>query len=412
MPSPFSPQVAARLQRCGTTIFTEMTALAIKHGAVNLGQGFPDFDGARFIRDAAVGAMDAGMNQYARMAGAAPLNKAVAEYWARVAGETIDPDTQVTVTTGATEAIASALLGYLNPGDEVILLEPFYDSYLAGVMLAGAEPKVVTLRAPAVKPGERVSAVDSPFTFDEGELRRAFTPRTKMLIVNSPHNPTGKVFSRAELELIAKLCVEHNVVAIADEVYERLVYEGGAGLPHVRLATLPGMADRTITCSSLGKTYSYTGWKIGWAIASPALSKCVRAAHQYLTFCTASPLQHAAAAAITGGEGAVNELVTHLRTQRDVLADALQEIGFGVHMPAGTYFIMADHAKFSSKLGLADDVAFAKHLVEAAGVASIPPSVLYANPQHGRGMVRFAFCKKAETMAEGVKRLRAWAKGL
>ncbi len=390
-----------------------MTALAIKHGAVNLGQGFPDFDGPRFVRDAAVSAMDAGMNQYARMAGAAPLNKAVAEYWGRVAGEVIDPDAQVTVTTGATEAIASALLGYLNAGDEVILLEPFYDSYLAGVMLAGAEPKVVTLRAPAVKPGERASGVTSPFTFDEGELRRAFTSKTKMIIVNSPHNPTGKVFSRGELELIATLCVEHNVVAIADEVYERLVYE--PGLPHIRLATLPGMRDRTITCSSLGKTYSYTGWKIGWAIGSPALTKCVRAAHQYLTFCTATPLQHAAAAAITGGEAAVGELVAHLRAQRDVLADALQEIGFGVHMPAGTYFVMADHAKLSSKLGLAggaDDIAFTKHLVEHAGVATIPPSVLYANPEHGRGMVRFAFCKKAETMAEGVKRLRGWAKGM
>lgn len=408
MPSPFSPQVAARLQRCGTTIFTEMTALAIKHGAVNLGQGFPDFDGPRFVRDAAVGAMDAGMNQYARMAGAAPLNKAVAAYWERVAGEAIDPDTQVTVTTGATEAIASALLGYLNPGDEVILLEPFYDSYLAGVMLAGAEAKVVTVRAPAVRPGLRASGLASPFTFDEAELRTAFTPRTRMIIVNSPHNPTGKVFTRAELSLIAQLCVEHNVVAIADEVYERLVYE--PGLPHVRLATLPGMCDRTITCSSLGKTYSYTGWKIGWAIASPALSRCVRAAHQYLTFCTASPLQHAAAAAITDGEAAVADLVAHLRAQRDVLADALQEIGFGVHLPAGTYFIMADHSKFSERLGLPDDVAFAKHLVEHAGVATIPPSVLYATPEHGRHMVRFAFCKKAETMAEGVKRLRAWAK--
>jgi len=384
-----------------------MTALAIKHGAVNLGQGFPDFDGPSFVRDAAVRAMDSGMNQYARMAGAAPLNKAVADYWNRVTGDAIDPDAQVTVTTGATEAIASALLGYLNPGDEVILFEPFYDSYLAGVMLAGAEARVVTLRAGAVKPGERASGVDAPFRFDEGELRRAFTARTRMIVVNSPHNPTGKVFTREELELIAKLCVEHNVAAISDEVYERLVYEVGAGLPHVRLATMPGMRERTITCSSLGKTYSYTGWKIGWAVASPSLTGCVRAAHQYLTFCTATPLQHAAAAAIIGGEAAVEELVTHLRAQRDVLADALQEIGFGVHMPAGTYFIMADHAKF----GFADDVAFAKHLVESAGVASIPPSVLYANPEHGRGMIRFAFCKKAGTMEEAVKRLRAWAKG-
>jgi aspartate/methionine/tyrosine aminotransferase len=404
----FSPQVASRLQRCGTTIFTEMTALATKHGAVNLGQGFPDFDGPKFIRDAAVAAMDAGMNQYARMAGAAPLNKGVADYWARVTGEPVDPDTQVTVTTGATEAIASALLGYLNPGDEVILFEPFYDSYLAGVMLAGARARVVTIDAPPVDAGRRASGVSAPFTFDEAVLRAAFTPRTKMLIVNSPHNPTGKVFTRAELELIAKLCVEHSVVAVADEVYERLVYE--PALPHVRLATLPGMRDRTITCSSLGKTYSYTGWKIGWAIASPALSKCVRAAHQYLTFCTASPLQHAAAAAITGGEAAVGELVAHLRAQRDRLADALQEIGFGVHMPAGTYFIMANHAKFSELLGLHDDAAFARHLVEHAGVATIPPSVLYANPEHGRSMVRFAFCKKAETMEEAVKRLRAWAK--
>jgi N-succinyldiaminopimelate aminotransferase len=410
MAGAFAPEVATRLQRCGTTIFTEMTALANAHGAVNLGQGFPDFDGPRFVRDAAVAAMDAGFNQYARMAGAAPLNAAVAEHWTRETGQEINPDTQVTVTTGATEAIAAALLGYLNPGDEVVLIEPFYDSYLAGVMLAGATPRVVTLRAPAVKPGERAPGRSRPFTLDEAELRRAFTPRTKMVIVNSPHNPTGKVFTRAEMELIAGLCIEHGAVAIADEVYERLVFE--PALPHIRLATLDGMAERTITCSSLGKTYSYTGWKIGWAIASPALTRCVRAAHQYLTFCTASPLQHAAAVAIRQGEPAVRDLVTHLRAQRDVLASALAEIGLGVLEPAGTYFVMADHRPLSTRVGVDGDVAFARHLVEKAGVATIPPSVLYANPEHGRHLLRFAFCKKAETIARGVERLRTWASTL
>ncbi|TVQ31559.1 MAG: aminotransferase class I/II-fold pyridoxal phosphate-dependent enzyme [Phycisphaeraceae bacterium] len=375
-----------------------MTQLAAKHRAVNLSQGFPDFDGPDFMIEAAHDAMRSGHNQYARSVGVPELNRAIADFWRRETGEGIDPDTEVTVTSGCTEAVIATLLGLVNPGEEVILFEPYYDSYRACISIAGAEPRFVTLRPPTgAAAGDIVS---EPFTFDPDQLRAAFSSRTAAIIVNTPHNPTGKVFTREELELIAELCIEHNAVAITDEVYERLIYEPDR-LPHIRLATLPGMAERTVTLSSLGKTFSFTGWKIGWAIAPAALSASVRAAHQYLTFATATPLQHAAAMALNRGEDYVRSLVNDYKRRRSMLATGLAELGFIVYMPHGSYFILADHSAFGEK----SDVDFCMRLITEAGVAAIPPSVFYDNRDNGKKLVRLAFCKRDETIREALQRM-------
>ncbi|HEX8876254.1 MAG TPA: aminotransferase class I/II-fold pyridoxal phosphate-dependent enzyme [Phycisphaerales bacterium] len=387
-------RVAARLQPFGTTIFAEMTALANKHGAVNLAQGFPDFDGPEAAKTAAKAAIDAGEAQYARMTGVPKLNQAVAAAFSGRTGLAVDPDAHVTITSGCTEAIAATFLGLINPGDEVILFEPFYDSYRACVAMAGARPRFVTLR-PGMGPGGR------GFGFDPDELRRAFSEKTRAILVNTPHNPTGKVFTRAELELIAGLCRDLHVMAITDEVYEHLIYGG----EHVSLASLPGMFDRTVTLSSVGKSFSLTGWKIGWAIAPQALSAGVRAAHQFLTFATATPLQHGAAAIIANPGGAVREYVGLFRRNRDVLSAALRELGFGVYDAEGTYFIMADHSAVSRRLGVSSDRELCSALIERYGVAAIPPSVFYENQEHGRSLVRFAYCKKATTIDEAIRRL-------
>jgi aspartate/methionine/tyrosine aminotransferase len=396
-----------------------MTALANKHGAVNLSQGFPDFDGPEFIKRAADAAMERGQNQYGRMQGVPELNAALVDRWKRQTGMDIDGETQVTVAAGCTEALAATFLGLIEPGDEVILFEPYYDCYHADATVAGGKIRAVSLRpakphmanrkAPNGKAGDEFWA-PAEFTFDPDELRAAFNGRTRAIVVNSPHNPTGKVFTREELSLIAELCVKHNVVAITDEVYERLVFEPDR--PHVPLASLPGMADRTVTLSSLGKTYSLTGWKIGWAIASPDLTRAVRAAHQFLTFCAAVPLQHGAAAAIRDGEREVQQLVEHLWAARDFLGRALAEIGFTVYKPAGTYFIMADHTEVGHRLGVspADDVEFCKRLTTEIGVAAIPPSGFYDHPELGKPLARFAFCKRMETLRAGVERLRKLAR--
>ena len=391
-------RVAARLQPFGTTIFTEMTALANKHGAVNLAQGFPDFDGPEAAKAAAKSAIDAGEAQYARMSGVPKLNQAVAGAFSRRTGVPVDPDAHVTITSGCTEAIAATFLGLINPGDEVILFEPFYDSYRACVAMAGATPRFVTMR-PGI--GVGVGVGGKGFGFDPAELRRAFTDKTRAILVNTPHNPTGKVFTRAELELIAGLCRDLKVLAITDEVYEHLTY----GAEHVSLASLPGMFDRTVTLSSVGKSFSLTGWKIGWAIAPPALTAGVRAAHQFLTFATATPLQHGAAAIIANPGSAVREYVELFRRNRDVLSSALRELGFRVYDAEGTYFIMADHSDVSSRLGVSGDRALCTALIERFGVAAIPPSVFYENQEHGRSLVRFAYCKKAATIDEAIRRL-------
>lgn len=388
------------LRPFGTTIFTTMTRLAQQHGAVNLSQGFPDYDGPSFIKDAAKKALDTEHNQYAPMPGIPALRKAIADRFTRDTSLPCDPDTHVVVTSGCTEAIAAAMLGLLNPGDEVVLFEPFYDSYRACVAMAGCTARFVSLHAPAPAPG---SIVDRPFTFDPQQLREAITPRTRMILINTPHNPTGKVFSRDELTLIAELCVKHDLIALCDEVYERLLLSDE---PHINLASLPGMQPRTLTLSSVGKTFSFTGWKIGWAVGPSNLVAAVRSAHQFLTFAVVTPLQHAAAVALSDEDRCVRPLIAELKTNRDKLATALASLGFTVYQPRGTYFIMADHSTVSPKLNAKDDQDFCLKLIERVGVAAIPPSVFYNSPELGKPLVRFAFCKKPATIDEGIRRLQ------
>ncbi|MEL6795924.1 MAG: aminotransferase class I/II-fold pyridoxal phosphate-dependent enzyme, partial [Planctomycetota bacterium] len=347
-------QTAERLRPFGTTIFAEMTKLALDHKAVNLSQGFPDFDGPLFVKQAAQAAIDAGRNQYARPAGEIPLVEAVASDVADRLGVSYDPLSEITVTCGCTEAIPATMLGLINPGDEVVLFEPYYDSYRASVALAGGVPRFVAMR----EQGGR-------FTFDRDELRAAVSESTRAILVNTPHNPTGAVLTREEITEIADLAKEHDAVVISDEVYEHLVFEG----QHVSIASLPGMCDRTIVLSSFGKTFSMTGWKIGWAMAPAELTTGIRSAHQFLTFAISTPMQHAAAAAITGGRGYIEELVHQYRGSRDYLGEHLTRLGFDVIMPEGTYFIMADHRAISEKLGVSGDIELAKKLTADFGVA-------------------------------------------
>ncbi len=384
------PRLSRKLAGFGTTIFTEMTKLANERSAINLAQGFPDFDGPAFVKEAAVEAIRAGHGQYARMSGVPALNAALARKYARDYGLAYDGDAEITVTSGATEAIFATLQGLCDVGDEVVMFEPFYDSYRASVYMAGAIPRVATLRTP----GTGVEA----WSFDRDAVRALFGPRTRVLLLNSPHNPTGKVFGRDELAFLAGLCEEHDVVCLSDEVYEHLVFEG----EHIPMATLPGMRARTVTISSLGKTFSLTGWKIGWAAAPPDLTFAIRSAHQFVTFATATPLQHAAVAAIDTGPEFYRALTADYRQKRDLLVGELARLGFDVTAPAGTYFVCAGFARF----GYTDDIAFTRHLIDV-GVAVIPPSVFYAHPEHGRSYVRFAFCKREETLRAAVARLEA-----
>ncbi|CAN5698091.1 pyridoxal phosphate-dependent aminotransferase [soil metagenome] len=398
----------------GTTIFATMTRLAQQHGAINLAQGFPDFDGPAFIKHAAKEAIDReenGANQYAPLPGIPALRHAIADRFTADTGLACDPDSQVVVTAGCTEAIAAALLGLLNPGDEVILFEPFYDSYRAVVAMAGAVPRTVALAAPsAALHGPAVESIGTrggaiikaPFTFDLAVLRAAITPRTRVLMLNTPHNPTGKVFTHAELSDIAALCIRHNLIVISDEVYERLTFDQRA---HIPIASLPGMAERTLTLSSLGKTFSLTGWKVGWAVGPAPLIDALRAAHQFLTFSVATPLQHAAAIALKREPEAVPELVALLSANRQRLAPVLAEAGLRVFLPEGTYFIMADHTLVSQRLGISGDRAFCQRLVEGCRIAAIPPGVFYQNPASGAPLVRFAICKKRATIDEAIARL-------
>jgi aspartate/methionine/tyrosine aminotransferase len=383
-------QVAGSLAPFGETVFTEISRLALQHGAVNLGQGFPNFDGPDFVKQAAIVAINAGHGQYARMFGVPELNRAIAERFAAQSNVDVDPEREVTVTSGCTEAIAATLIGLCDgrAGDEVILIEPYYDSYRAGVAMAGATAMFITLRAP-------------DFALHEDQLRAAFSPRTRAILMNTPMNPTGKVFTRRELEIIARLCIERDVLCISDEVYERLVFDE-ASKPHISIASLPGMRERTITLSSLGKTFSLTGWKIGWAIAPPPLTAGVRAAHQFLTFATATPLQHGAIAALRAPESYYRDFVSDYRRKREVLVTGLREVGFTLYPPDGTYFVLVDHTPF----GFDSDVVFCKHLIEHVGVAAIPCSAFFHEPKDGARLVRFAFCKTEETMTAALDRMR------
>ena len=383
---------AQRVARFGTTVFSEFSALALKHQAVNLGQGFPDFDGPEEIKRAAISAIERGVNQYAIGSGAEDLRRAIAEHAERFYGQQVDPATMVTVTSGATEAIYDTLQGLVDPGDEVILFEPFYDSYEASVVMAGATPRFVLLRPP--DSGHRT------WWFDPAELRAAFTAKTRMIVVNTPHNPTGKVFTRSELELIRDLCVEHDVLLLSDEVYEHLVF---APAKHLRPATIEGLSDRTVTVSSAGKTFSFTGWKIGWVIAPPMLRAAVQSAHQFVTFATSAPMQAATAQALRLPDAYFASLVEDYGRKRGLLLSALERAGLKAIAPEGTYFAMADLAS----TGFDDDFAFCRFLTEQVKVAAIPPSAFYgeAHRSHGQHLARFAFCKREETLTAAAQRL-------
>jgi N-succinyldiaminopimelate aminotransferase len=376
--------VASRLAAFGTTIFTEMSSLAERTGSVNLGQGFPDEDGPPELLAAAREAIAAGFNQYAPLGGVPALREAIAAHQARWYGMEVDPETGVQVTFGATEAMSAALLALLEPGDEVVLIDPAYDAYAAAVALAGGVRRTVTLRPP-------------DWALDPGELEAAIGPRTRVLVLNTPHNPTGKVFSRAELEVIAEACVEHDLVAISDEVYEHLVFDG----EHVPIATLEGMAERTLTISSLGKSFSCTGWKVGWACGPAPLVAGVAAVKQYSTFSGGTPFQVAGAAALALGDHWYAAFTDGMRAKRDRLCAGLRDAGLEVIEPAGTYF--------ANVLVEGDGVEFCLALPERAGVVAIPTGVFYEDPDAGRSLVRFAFCKRPEVIDEGVRRLRAAA---
>jgi N-succinyldiaminopimelate aminotransferase len=378
------PILSRKLEGFGTTIFSEMTRLAIEHRAINLAQGFPDFDGPEFAKEAAIAAIRNGHGQYAPVTGIPELHRKLSEKYLRDYNLAYAANTEITITSGATEAIFAAIQGTCDPGDEVVLFEPFYDSYRASVSMAGATARFVTLHSP-------------DWSFDRKELAAAFTQKTRAIVVNTPHNPTGKVFSQDELSEIARLCAERDVLCITDEVYEHLVYEGR----HIPIAVLPGMRERTITISSFGKTFSLTGWKIGWAAAPPALSAAVRAAHQFITFATATPLQHAAATALDAPPEYYASLQESYRRKRDFLASALERLGFQVSPCCGTYFLCAGFSRF----GFDDDVAFCRHLTEKVGVAALPPTSFYGKSDEGKRYARFAFCKKGETLREAVSRL-------
>ena len=383
--------LAARVQDLPPTVFSEFSALAVRSGAVNLGQGFPDFDGPEEVREAAVHALRNGVNQYALGAGSANLRRAIAEHAARFHGQTVDPDRDVTVTSGATEALFDALLGLLDPGDEAVLFEPFYDSYAAAVAMAGAAVRPVALRPP--------DAGHPSWWFDSSELEGAFGSRTRVVVVNTPHNPTGKVFSRSELEEVAGLCRRHDVVALTDEVYEHLVFPPAS---HVRLANLPGMAERTLTVSSGGKSFSYTGWKVGWAIGPATLRRAVAQAHQYVTFAVAAPLQEGIAHALRLPDAYFQGLLAAYTARRDRILAALREAGFSPWVPEGAYFVCADVAGF----GHPSDDAFCRWLTTDVGVAAIPLSAFYLRPEAAPLVARFAFCKTDAVLDEAARRLR------
>jgi len=385
---PQPPFVTSRLRGFGTTIFAEMSALAERTGAINLGQGFPDTDGPREVAEAAVAAIRGGANQYPPGPGILDLRLAIAEHQHRFYGIDLDPETDVLVTAGATEAIAAALLGLCEPGDEIVAFEPTYDSYRATAAMAGARVVPVTLRGPA-------------FAVDVDALRDAVSPRTRLLLVNSPHNPTGKVLTRDELDAIAALAVERDLLVVTDEVYEHMVFDGA----HVPLATLPGMAERTLSISSAGKTLSFTGWKVGWVTGRAELVAAVRAAKQFLTYVGGAPFQPAVAVGLRLPDAYFDELRLDLLAKRDVIHDGLAAAGFDVFRPQGTYFITADISPLTSE----DGYSFCRSLPERCGVVAVPTSVFYENPDDGRSVVRFAFCKRFEVLEEAATRLKALA---
>ena len=382
------PALVPRLRPFTSTIFAEMTALAVRHDAVNLGQGFPDTDGPDGMLEAAKNALFGGANQYPPGPGRPELRAAIARHRLRY-GTEYDPDTEILVTAGATEAIAAALLALTEPGDEVIVIEPYYDSYAAAVAMAGAERRVVGL----------VEGPDGRFGLDVDGLRAAVTPRTRAILVNSPHNPTGTVFTHAELTALAALCVEHDLIAICDEVYEHLVFDDSE---HVPLVTLPGMRPRTVSISSAGKTFNCTGWKIGWVCSTPELVAAVKAAKQFITFVSGGPLQPAVAHALDHELPWVDGLRASLQEKRDRLSAGLADAGFAVRPTAGTYFVCVD----VRPLGFSDAAELAWELPGRVGVAAVPVKVFTDHPDEWNHLLRFAFCKRNEVIDEAITRLR------
>jgi len=399
-------RISRKAESFTESVIREMNRLAVEAGAVSLAQGFPDFAAPQELKDAAADAVAADVNQYAITWGSRPLRQAIAAKTARSHPNwQLDPETQITVTCGATEGMIAAMLGLLDPGDEVIVFEPFYENYGPDAILSGATPRYVTLRAPH-------------WTFDPDELRAAITPKTRAIILNSPHNPTGKVFSRVELEAVAALCREHNLLAITDEIYEFITYDD---VPHLPLASLEGMADRTITISSLSKSFSVTGWRVGWAIAPPALAGAVRKVHDFLTVGAPAPLQQAGAAALRLPDAYFASLAGHYAARRDRCLAMLTRCGFAPITPAGAYYVMTDtrepiaraRARGLTPPAPGDDVAFARWLATEVGVASVPSSSFYrSGTGGGRDSVRFCYGKRDETLAEAERRLlRAFGEG-
>lgn len=380
--------MAKRIQHLGDTIFSEMTNLANQHQAINLGQGFPNFPAPDFIKAAAQEAISANINQYAPARGRPRLRQALAHKMAQEHNLHIDPASEIIITHGATEAIFATILGLVNPGDEVILFEPYYDSYVPCTQIAGGIPRYYTLQPPN-------------WHIDETQLASLFNDKTKLIVLNTPHNPTGKVFSPAELQLIADLCQKHDVIAVTDEVYEHIVFDGAQ---HHCLATFPGMRERTVIISSMGKTFSTTGWKVGWVITRPGLAQATLRTHQFMTFSGAAPLQEAAAVALEQApeRGYYTWLKEMYQAKRDLLIKSLHENNLSPIIPKGTYFIMAD----ISRLGFEDDVAFCRYLTTEIGVGAIPPSAFYNAPAGGKTLARFTFCKTDDLLHQAGERLQ------
>jgi aspartate/methionine/tyrosine aminotransferase len=388
--APDLSRMARRVHGIGVSIFSEMTRLAIEHNAVNLSQGFPDFPTPDLLKAAAQDAIARNINQYALGQGAPRLRAAVAHKAERMMGIHWDADREITVTNGATEAIYDIIQALVNPGDEVIIFEPYYDSYVPATEIAGGKPRIVTLHAPH-------------WDFDRDQLASLFNERTRAILINTPHNPTGKVFTADELAFIAGLCIEHGALAITDEVYEHLVFDGNR---HISIATLPGMHDRTVTISSASKTFSVTGWKAGYALAAPDLTDALRRIHQFVTFCSAAPLQEAVAIAIEEAESSdyYVQLQHDYTRRRDMLMGTLERAGLKPIRPQGTFFIVSD----ISGLGFANDVEFARFMAAEVGVACIPPSAFYSSSQEGAMLARWCFAKRDDTLAAAEERLLKW----